>query len=184
MIRPLPLQIIVCFANAGSPPTLGHAMNIRYTIIGPDGAVSFAAPGHVLKMLTAIVSAGQANPEQVLAELDRLDDTIGVKVRRELLIFDEHCVPGDTTGIDQWISATSSTDRGAFRVLNEATRRASIEADQLGLVIFNLCERRIVQIQNRYGELLRQDRGRLRRNGKPLGRFYAYELPADWSIVP
>jgi hypothetical protein len=30
----------------------------------------------------------------------------------------------------------------------------------------------------------REDRGRFRKEGKPTGRYYQYQLPADWAIVP
>ena len=69
-------------------------------------------------------------------------------------------------------------------VLDEQTRRASLEPARLGLVVFNLPARRIVQIQNSYANLERSDRGRVRRNGQPVQTCYSYTLPDEWSIVP
>jgi hypothetical protein len=51
-------------------------------------------------------------------------------------------------------------------------------------VLYNLKARRIVQLVNQYGELLRQDRGRIRRGGEPTRLLYTYRLPDDWRILP
>src|SRR5581483_10406138 len=75
-------------------------------------------------------------------------------------------------------------DKGPFRVVDEATKRRSLEPDRYGVVVFNLPARRIVQIQNSYSNLNRSDRGRLRRDGRPVRAYYRYVLPDDWSIVP
>jgi hypothetical protein len=72
----------------------------------------------------------------------------------------------------------------AFRVVDEATRRRSLEPGLGGLVVYNLRAKRIIQVQNSYADLQRKDRGRLRRDGRPVRAYYWYELPADWSIVP
>jgi hypothetical protein len=72
-----------------------------------------------------------------------------------------------------------------FRVLDERTREASMNAARGGLVLFNLKARRIVQIHNNVLRVRRRDRGRVRSGGVPLdGQLYSYELPADWSLVP
>ncbi|HEX5497673.1 MAG TPA: hypothetical protein VFX03_00540, partial [Thermomicrobiales bacterium] len=72
----------------------------------------------------------------------------------------------------------------AFRVTDEATQHRSLEPARYGLVVFNLPARRIVQVQNSYHDLLCADRGRLRRDGRPVRAYYRYALPDDWSIVP
>jgi hypothetical protein len=54
----------------------------------------------------------------------------------------------------------------------------------LGLVVFNLKERRIIQIQNNYSNLERRDRGRIRVDGRPTDTLFQYELPVEWSLVP
>jgi hypothetical protein len=48
----------------------------------------------------------------------------------------------------------------------------------------NLPDKRIVQIENRYGPILRKDRGRMRRDGEPISQVYTYELSSDWSLLP
>jgi hypothetical protein len=55
---------------------------------------------------------------------------------------------------------------------------------KVGLIIFNLRAKRIVQVQNSYGVLHRSDRGRYFENGQPTDRLYFYRLPSDWSLVP
>jgi hypothetical protein len=52
------------------------------------------------------------------------------------------------------------------------------------LVVFNLKERRIIQVQNSYANLERRDRGRIRIDGEPTGMLFQYELPSDWMLVP
>jgi hypothetical protein len=54
----------------------------------------------------------------------------------------------------------------------------------LGLVLFNIPSKRIVQIENHYANLERSDRGRIRRNGQPTRALYRYALPDEWQIVP
>jgi hypothetical protein len=51
-------------------------------------------------------------------------------------------------------------------------------------VVFNLKERRIIQIQNNYANLERKDRGRIRVDGEPSQMLFQYELPTDWVLVP
>ena len=50
-------------------------------------------------------------------------------------------------------------------------------------MIFNLKERRIIQVHNTYAEIKRRDRGRIHEGGQPQ-RLYHYELPWEWQIVP
>ena len=52
------------------------------------------------------------------------------------------------------------------------------------LVLFNLPQKRIVQVHNTYAEVQREDRGRIRKAGRPTGVYYHYQLPAEWAIVP
>ncbi len=71
-----------------------------------------------------------------------------------------------------------------LRVLDDETRHESLEPVKIGLVIFNLSARRIIQVQNSYGVLKRSDRGRYFENGQPTERLYFYRLPSDWSLLP
>ncbi len=69
-------------------------------------------------------------------------------------------------------------------MFNQWLRKRSLAPERLGVVLFNLLERRIVQIQNAYGELQQQDRGRIRVEGNPVNRYYHYRLPDSWALVP
>lgn len=71
-----------------------------------------------------------------------------------------------------------------LRVLDDETQRESLEPVKIGLVIFNLPAKRIIQVQNSYGVLKRSDRGRYFENGQPTERLYFYRLPSDWSLLP
>ena len=71
-----------------------------------------------------------------------------------------------------------------LRVLDDETRRESLEPISIGLVIFNLPAKRIIQVQNSYGVLKRSDRGRYFQDGRPTERLYFYRLPSDWSLLP
>lgn len=71
-----------------------------------------------------------------------------------------------------------------LRVLDDETRRESLEPASVGLVIFNLPAKRIIQVQNSYGVLKRSDRGRYFENGQPTERLYFYRLPSEWSLLP
>jgi hypothetical protein len=159
-------------------------MFMRFTLIDANGAISFCGPGHGLKMLAAACSDGARSHREVFERLAPLDQTLVTSVRNGLSQFDEHCLGGDPSTISRWIEERGPLADAPFRVLDDTTRSASLQPDRLGLVIFNLEERRIVQVQNSYGALLRQDRGRIRKESKPISRFYRYELPSDWSIVP
>ncbi len=159
-------------------------MHMRFTLVDPDGTISFRGPGHAIKMITAAASRGAAGHRELLDELRPLDETLADDVFRGLAIFDEHCLRESPETIAAWTSERADFASEPFRVLDPTTRKASLNPERLGLVIFNLGERRIVQVQNSYGTLLRCDRGRIRDRGRPTGRFYRYELPETWTIVP
>jgi hypothetical protein len=157
---------------------------MRFTLIDAVGAISFLAPGHGLKMLAAACSHGARSNREVLDRLESLDQNLATSIRNGLSQFDEHCLGSDPSTVGRWIEERGAISGETFRVLDDATRRASLQPDRLGLVIFNLEDRRIVQVQNSYGALMRSDRGRIRQDSRPTGRYYRYELPGEWAIVP
>lgn len=159
-------------------------MLMRFTLIDSSGAISFRGPGHGLKMLAAACSFGARSHREILDQLESLDRSLADSVRNGLSMFDEHCIESVPESVDRWIEAHEALFDQPFRVFNQAMRRASLMPERLGIVIFNLQERRIVQVQNSYGVLLRSDRGRIRKDDRPTSRFYRYELPSEWSIVP
>ena len=156
---------------------------MRFTIVDDRSTTSFLAPPHVLKAITACCARGVSSVRGVLSMLAEYDAILANEIKDQLSVFREHNTSNDTG----WIQARFDQEldeAGPFDVLDEHTRRVSLEPTRLGLVVFNLPARRIVQVQNTYANLQRSDRGRVRRNGKPTQTFYSYTLPADWSIVP
>jgi hypothetical protein len=176
---------IPCSRNSfGLLPNIGRPMVMRFTVIDPDTTVSFCGAGHLLKMATAVVADGAITVRSLIDGLAPLDDAATARIRSELAVFDEHCLPGDVAATAAWFDGDEGHAEAAFRVVDELTRRMSTRSERLGLVLFNLNERRIVQVQNSYGALRRQDRGRIRNDAQPTSRLYRYRLPEEWSIVP
>lgn len=156
---------------------------IRYTVVDPRGTVSFVGPGHVLKMLVAACSHMPSDLAGLLGHLRTLDRQFTDQVQDALAAFDEHHVAGVAAG-ERPAGVTVPNQSTVFRVLDTASRQASLQPSRAGVVVFNLIERRIVQIQNTYAEIKREDRGRMRRAGRPVQTYYQYHLPSDWQIVP
>jgi len=156
--------------------------SMRFTIIDPRETISFLAPPHALKALAAGCSREAGSARELLRLLDDYDRQLAQRLRDELAVCAEHATAEDPAWIHARLAAEG--DPGAFTVFDEPTRRGSLQSGALGLVVFNLAARRIVQVQNSYANLERRDRGRVRRDGKPVATYYSYELPATWSIVP
>lgn len=157
---------------------------MRFTILDEAGGFSFLGPAHALKMLAAACSAGVRSGSELLSVLAEYDASLASLVLDGLAVFDEHCVPNAPGGFERWQIDYSLDGPRAFRVVNELSRQASLRSGPLGIVIYNLSARRIVQVQNSYSPLQRHDRGRIRVDGRPTGRIYRYDLPDDWAIVP
>jgi hypothetical protein len=157
---------------------------MRFTVIDDSGTVSFAGPGHCLKALTAACSTGASTLPALLERVQSYDAMFVDSVRRSLAQFDEHVVESDLASIVTWLDRDPDTGHAVFRVFNQRLRNMSLMPEPLGVVLFNLRDRRIVQIQNTYGQLLRKDRGRIRVAGKPVNRYYHYALPDSWELLP
>ncbi len=157
---------------------------MRFTVVDRDGTISFPGPPHGLKALAAACSAGPEDHRVLLDSVARYDADLSVFVLDGLAVFDEHVAAANPESVRTWLGDADGTERRPLRVVDEATRRVSLQPGRLGVVIFNLAARRIVQIQNSYAELLRADRGRVRVDGRPTARIYRYSLPNDWQILP
>lgn len=163
------------------PATRNH---YRVNVIDTRGTISFLAPPHGLKVLAAAITQGAADGGQLLALADAFDAKWVGEVRLQLMRFDEHNVDVVSDPFHAAIAQVDGVDHPAFRVMDQETRQRSLVPGRLGLVVFNLKERRIIQIQNNYANLERKDRGRIRVDGKPSGKLFQYELPTDWALVP
>ncbi len=159
---------------------------MRFTVIDRDGATSFVAPCHALKMLTAACSRRPEDHRDLFAIAEEYDPRLTGGIVKALSRFDAEWNDdaADPASLHARLRDDDPDDGAPFRVVDEATRRQSLEPARAGLVVFNLPAKRIVQIQNSYADVRRKDRGRLRRDGRPVRALYSYELPPDWSIVP
>jgi len=148
--------------------------SFRFTIVAPEGTISFVAPAYALKMVAAACGRGAGGIAALIEGLGEFDPSLAADLRAGLDRFDAR----EATGDGPFAPAEP------FRVTDEATRSAAQAPVSAGLIVVNLPEKRIVQVQNSYADLERADRGRMRRNGRPVQLFYRYELPDDWQIVP
>src|SRR5215218_5300412 len=170
--------------NGAKPKTQKSFARFRFTVIDRDGTVSFLGPGHGLKVFAAACSRGAENYRALLALAAEYDPSWTSEVRRGIDIFDEH----NTSTITEAFSAQLRADEGEptipFRVLDSETRARSMQPSKSGLVLFNLKDKRIVQVQNSYADLRRQGRGRIRSDGRPTRSLFYYSLPDSWQLVP
>ena len=159
---------------------------MRYTVIDPAGSVSFIGPCSWLKALVAGCASTPGTLDELLQAASRYDHEMRDEVLNGLRVFDEHNVPGAYDAIHRALApeAGPGHETPAFRVGDAHTRQASLTPIKAGLVLFNLPQKRIVQVHNTYADVRREDRGRIRKAGRPIGVYYHYELPAEWTIVP
>lgn len=157
---------------------------IRLNVINAGGAVSFVGPAHAAKVLTAACSCQPTNLGGLLRIARPFDTEMIDELIEGLALFDRHNQHGDYTAIRALLGSLSPTATPPFRVVDDITRVASLTPVAAGLILFNLKARRIVQVQNSYSAILRQDRGRIRAEGRPTRHLYRYVLPNEWALVP
>lgn len=157
---------------------------IRFTVIDRYGTISFVGPCHAIKMLVAACSRLPGTASELLEFTRPYDPTLVTDVMSGLTVFDEHNTPENPRSFQGVISRRPAPNLPPFRVFDDRAREASLTPVKAGLIVFNLTERRIIQIQNSYDEIRREDRGRIRRQGRATRALYRYQLPAEWSIVP
>jgi len=172
------------FGAIGPVRELSPVFNIRFTIIDDNQTISFVGPCHAIKMLAAACSAQPASIRDLLDRCKVYDPDLIESVLFGLAIFDEHNTPEFPEAFHRAIETQASSDLPPFRVIDDATKRASQVQAGSGLIIINLRARRIIQVQNSYADVQRVDRGRVRRDGKPTTFLYHYKLPDEWRIVP
>ena len=156
---------------------------LRYTIVHDNGGVSFVGDEYMLPALVAACSSNPTTYEGLLDAAHEYDRRPRDQVRNALSVFDEHNVPGSYGAIHRVLQETAPADAPAFRIVDELTRQASLQPVKASLIIFNLRERRIVQVLNS----TTVDRSGMARhhNGRQwTQRVHSYELPESWRIVP
>lgn len=157
---------------------------IRFTVVDAEGMTSFVGPCHVIKMLVAACSRNPSTTHELLEYTKPYDESFVDEVRSGLSVFDEHNTREDIDAFNGWVDELSNRQLPPFRIFNEQMRQVSLKPADTGLLLLNLKEQRIVQVQNSYHDVLRKDRGRVRRQGEPIPIMYQYSLPDDWQIVP
>ncbi|MDA8217721.1 MAG: hypothetical protein M0Z94_08915 [Dehalococcoidales bacterium] len=159
-------------------------MNVmRYTIVAELNTTSFVASCDSLSALVAACANNPRQLEEFLALTTLYDDNIAEYISCGLAVFDEHNVEGHYEVIHSALKYCLPQELPVFRVVDQETRKASLQPVKAGIVIFNLSAHRIIEMQNTYAGV--------RRRGKIVGhdsegrrRVFRYELPANWAIVP
>jgi hypothetical protein len=157
--------------------------SIRCTVVDPAGTTTFVGPAHLAKVLTAACSRDPRDVRDLLSTAERYDASLARDLAAGLAIFDEHNTPTQHDWLDARLAERTDYPL-PVRVVDAASRELSQRPEGAGLVLFNLTARRIVQVQNSYAELLRQDRGRVREDGEPTDRIFHYRLPDSWALMP
>lgn len=160
-------------------------MNVmRYTVVDVQGAVSFVAPCEALLPLVAACAENPRNLNQLLSYAGRYYRPLKERVSSGLAVFDEHNGVGDYRAIHSALRYGRAYEIPAFRVVDDQTRQASLEPVKAGVVLFNLIDRRIVQVHNTYREVRRRGKVQVYRSEAPTDEVHLYELPPTWHIVP
>lgn len=160
-------------------------MNVmRYTIVDRFGVMSFVAPCSVMKPLVAACCVDPPDRFALLSRAQPYDEHLSNYVLSGLAVFDEHNASGNYETIKDDLTGRQPHETPVFRVVDDVTREASLQPVKAGLIVFNLIRKRIIQVQNSYSEIKRSDRGRIHVEGEPTNRYFRYELPEDWSLVP
>jgi hypothetical protein len=159
-----------------------HVM--RFTIVDARGAISFVAPCEALGALVAACAENPTTHEALLECAGRFSPQLESYVLNGLAVFDEHNAEDAYDAIRSALRHLQPHEVPPFRVVDEETRRASLEPVKAGVVLFNLLDRRIVQVQNSYSEIRRRGRVRVYRGPRWGGEMHRYELPSSWDIVP
>lgn len=157
---------------------------MRLTVVDGNGAVSFVAHTSAAVALTAACSSDPTTLDDLLQAARTYDRALPEIVNSGLAVFDEHNLPGNTDRIHQQLATLPPRETPVFRVLDERTRDASLQPVRAGIILFNLMQKRIVQIANTDETLTRSGEVNFH-NGKFLSRrIFEYTLPPQWSIVP
>lgn len=160
-------------------------MNLfRFTIIDCSGGISFVAHGDALPALLKACSDG---PDTVSGLLDRVDPyyrNLRDYVLNGLAVFDEKNAYGNHDAIAKALDFCRPHEQPVFRIVDERTREESLRPVKAGGIIFNLCAKRIVQIQNTYREIGRDGKGRIFDGENMTDFVFQYRLPAEWQLVP
>ena len=157
---------------------------MRFTIVDQAGKVSFVGPCLALEALVAGCSRQPATMQELLDAAAPYNDALREIVSSGLAVFDEHNSPANFRNILAALDYCRPAEPAGVpraRLPHPGGQPSPVRA---GVVVFNLIDKRIIQIQNTYSEIRRKGRVRVVEAGRPTNRLRRYELPADWSLVP
>ncbi len=157
---------------------------MRFTIVDHNGTVSFVGDGFFLLPLVAACASNPRSLAEMLSRVDQIDRRLRDRILIGLAIFDEHNVDGDFTAIHREFGTHEAEGGPVFRVVDDVTRQRSLEPTHTGLLIFNLKDRRIVQVLNHFYAVERDGEVHLHNGESYSQRTISYSLPESWSIVP
>ncbi len=157
---------------------------VRITIVDMAGGLSFVAEAESLTAFAAACSRNPLSAGDLLAGADSYYGGLRDRVMNGLAIFDERNVPGCYDAIHQAFDFCQPHELPPFRVVDSRTREVSLRPVKTGVVLFNLTQKRIVQLQNSYREITRTGRAPIFDGAAHTGRMFTYRLPRDWAIVP
>jgi hypothetical protein len=157
---------------------------VRITIVEPAGGISFVADAEALPALAAACARNPATATALLEHAEANYGGLRDRVLNGLAMFDERNVADNYKAIHHALAFCAPHELPPFRVVDEATREESLRPVKAGAVLFNLIQKRIVQIQNTYREITRTGRAPIFDGESHTGRMFTYRLPRDWAIVP
>jgi hypothetical protein len=157
---------------------------IRLTVIDQSGGVSFIAHGDALPAMVKACSFYPQTLEDLLDLATPFYTSLREYVMSGLAVFDEHNGPGNLKEIHAQLATAPRYQKPVFRIVDDITREASLNPVGAGAVLFNLHERRVVQLVNTYREVRRQGRARVFDGDALTSEIFPYRLPADWALVP
>lgn len=161
-----------------------NVYDLRFTIVDPTGTVSFIDDGFLMLPLVAACASSPRSLKEMLARVDQIDRRLKERILAGLAVFDEHNVEGSYAAIHRALEEPAADREPVFRVVDDVTRQRSLEPTRTGLIIFNLKDRRIVQVVNLFYAVERSGEVHLHNGQRYSRRTVSYNLPESWSIVP
>jgi hypothetical protein len=157
---------------------------VRCTVIDSTGGVSFLTHGDALPALVAACSTNPATLDDFLEHAEPYYCNLSEYVHDGLAVFDEHNLAGHYAEIHRQLTTLPRHKQPVFRVVDDLTREASLRPVKAGAVIFNLKEKRIVQLVNSYREIRRTGRAHTFDGSRLTEKVFRYKLPEEWALVP
>lgn len=158
--------------------------HVRMSVLDGTGGVSFVVHADALPACVAACSRSPYTIDDFLRAADANFGGLRERVLNGLAIFDERNVEGRFAAIHRAIEFCEPHELPPFRIVDERTREASLTPAGVGAILFNLPQKRIVQIHNSFRQLSRIGRAPIFDGQSHTGRFFSYKLPNEWAIVP